>query len=59
MGVYDYLEVINMWINEVSNSYAEYYCHLEVANERLLIQYPEIERLNKQAESTIIYKDKF
>lgn len=48
-----------MWINEVSNSYAEYYCHLEVANERLLIQYPEIERLNKQAESTIIYKDKF
>lgn len=34
----------------LSSSYAEYYCQLEIANQKLLEQYPEIEKLNNQSE---------
>lgn len=37
-------------MTQLSSSYAEYYAQMEVANKKLLEQYPEIEKLNSQSE---------
>src|SRR5690606_33139340 len=42
-----YNEVFIPALKELSPSYAEYYKQLEIANKKLIAQYPEIEKLNK------------
>lgn len=44
-----YNDVFIPAMKKLSNSYAEYYRQTEIANEKLLAQYPEIEKLNDQA----------
>jgi len=36
-------------MKQLSNSYSEYYRQMEIANEKLLAQYPEIEKLSDQS----------
>lgn len=36
-------------MKQLSNSYSEYYLQMEIANEKLLAKYPEIEKLNFQS----------
>ena len=41
-----YIDVFIPALKELSSSYADYYKQLEIANEKLLAQYPDIEELN-------------
>lgn len=43
-----YYDVFIPAMKKLSSSYSEYYRQLEIANEKLLEQYPEIEKLNTQ-----------
>lgn len=45
-SVSGYYDIFIPAMKKLSNSYAEYYRQLEIANEKLLEQYPEIEKLN-------------
>jgi len=35
-------------LKKLSSSYADYYKQLEIANEKLLAKYPEIEKMNAE-----------
>jgi len=43
-----YYDVFIPAMKKLSSTYAEYYRQMEIANEKLLVQYPEIEKLNDQ-----------
>ncbi len=43
-----YYDIFITAIRQLSSSYSEYYRQMEIANEKLLAQYPEIEKMNNQ-----------
>jgi hypothetical protein len=44
-----YYDIFIPAIKQLSSSYSEYYRQMEIANEKLLAQYPEIEKMNNQS----------
>ena len=44
-----YYDVFIPALKQLSSSYSEYYRQMEVANEKLLAQYPELEKMSNQA----------
>ena len=45
-----YNDIFIPTMKQLSSSYAEYYCHMEVANKKLLEQYLDMQKLNNLSE---------